>query len=301
MQSRRIEAIANQIVEMIGAGDFDANNHLNTMELAARFGVSRTPIRQALDLIALRGLVELQPNKGYYAKQRIISQNDSDVATPDDDASQYYRLADDWLNDRIPEHVSESLLRSRYGLSRAEVAAILTRAAEEGWAEHMRGYGWRLLPVVKTSESFEAVYRFRSIVEPAALLEPTFHIDRDVINALRRVQQSLLDGDIERLPANRLLLAGIEFHERVMELCGNTILLHALKHVNRLRRLIEYRSMIDRGRLYKVCSDHLMILDSIESGDNLEAAHQMRLHLSGTIATKSPIQQLFGRTMPEET
>lgn len=50
--------------ELILKGEFPAGSRLGEVELAARLGVSRTPVREALTRLAAEGLVELVPNRG---------------------------------------------------------------------------------------------------------------------------------------------------------------------------------------------------------------------------------------------
>src|SRR5262249_11569742 len=142
-------------------------------------------------------------------------------------SQEYEKLMSDWLADRVPADVTEQFLRDRYELTKAELTEILVRAAREGWAERKPGYGWRFLPVAKTTESFEQIYRFRMIIEPAAMLEPTFKVDRGVIAEQRRIQEGML-VDIERLPAERLLQNGALFHEEIAKLSGNSFFHRAL-------------------------------------------------------------------------
>lgn len=40
------------------------NDRLNEVELAERFGISRTPLREAIKILATEGLLELLPNRG---------------------------------------------------------------------------------------------------------------------------------------------------------------------------------------------------------------------------------------------
>ncbi|MCZ4088819.1 hypothetical protein [Sinorhizobium psoraleae] len=130
-------------------------------------------------------------------------------------------LQKDWLTDRIPAEVTEQMLRERYDLTKSQVNDVLMRASREGWAERKQGYGWRFLPVAKTPEAFEQIYRFRMLIEPAAMLEPEFRLDRKIIEEQRRIQLRMLETDIERLPAERLLHNGALFHEELIKMSNN--------------------------------------------------------------------------------
>jgi DNA-binding GntR family transcriptional regulator len=50
--------------ELILHGQFAAGARLGEAELAARLGVSRTPVREALTRLAAEGLIEITPNRG---------------------------------------------------------------------------------------------------------------------------------------------------------------------------------------------------------------------------------------------
>ena len=63
----------------------------------------------------------------------------------------------------------------------------------------------------------------------------------------------------------------------------------SLVRVNQMRRLLEYRSRVDRDRLVVQCQDHLAILDLLERGETVEASFAMRKHLGGALSRKSPI------------
>jgi DNA-binding GntR family transcriptional regulator len=102
----------------------------------------------------------------------------------------------------------------------------------------------------------------------------------------------MLDGDARRLPSEALVEAGATFHVDLIRMSGNMMFLQALERANQLRRLLEYRTNVDRERFVAQCSDHLAILDLVERGENLEAAHFMKKHLSGALASKSPL--VFG-------
>jgi DNA-binding GntR family transcriptional regulator len=70
MDSRtKADEIAVAIEAAIASGDIPADMVLRQGRLAAQFGVSRTPIREALRLLAAEGLVSFSPNRGVRVRQ----------------------------------------------------------------------------------------------------------------------------------------------------------------------------------------------------------------------------------------
>jgi DNA-binding GntR family transcriptional regulator len=63
---RRAEALRDQLEQDIVTGHFKPGERLDEQSLANRFGVSRTPIREALMQLASTGMVELQPRRGAF-------------------------------------------------------------------------------------------------------------------------------------------------------------------------------------------------------------------------------------------
>src|SRR3979490_1579947 len=58
-----------EIERMILDGSFAAGERINENALAARFGVSRGPVREACRALAELGLVELIPNRGVFIRR----------------------------------------------------------------------------------------------------------------------------------------------------------------------------------------------------------------------------------------
>lgn len=67
--------VTQSIREGIASGDYTPGSRMNESELAARLGVSRTPVRGALSVLAVEGLLEYTPNSGY----RVRSFGSSDI------------------------------------------------------------------------------------------------------------------------------------------------------------------------------------------------------------------------------
>jgi len=56
--------VADQIRDMIVEGELPPGERVNEGALCEQFGISRTPLREALKVLASEGLVELRPNRG---------------------------------------------------------------------------------------------------------------------------------------------------------------------------------------------------------------------------------------------
>ena len=284
------QRISNRLLHEILSGALPGGQHISAQQVADRYGVSRTPVREALEGLEGQEVLVRQPNRGFFVANDLPTgvTPPPDAVVADQDNG-YQRLADDWLTNKIPDEVTEQFLRQRYGWTKAKVGDLLIRAAREGWAERKEGYGWRFLPVAKTPEAFDQIYRLRMAIEPTAMLEPTFELDHKVLSEQRRIQEGMLNGEINTAPGETLLENGSLFHEEIIKLSGNPFFLMALQRVNRMRRLMEYRAEVNRERLIEQCTEHLEILSLLEAGEIIDASYRMRQHLSGALKRKSPL------------
>lgn len=66
---QRRQAIVQSLLTEVFQGRLRAGQHLVAQDLAARFGVSQTPIREALIALAGIGIVDLLPNRGAVVRQ----------------------------------------------------------------------------------------------------------------------------------------------------------------------------------------------------------------------------------------
>ena len=63
-EGTKADEIALELEDDIVSGRIDAGSVLRQEQLSERFGVSRTPIREALRRLAAHGLVSFTPNRG---------------------------------------------------------------------------------------------------------------------------------------------------------------------------------------------------------------------------------------------
>jgi DNA-binding GntR family transcriptional regulator len=65
LRDQAVEVLRDLIIR----GDLKAGTRLNEVELATKLGISRGPIREAIQRLAAEGVVEFQQNKGAFVKR----------------------------------------------------------------------------------------------------------------------------------------------------------------------------------------------------------------------------------------
>jgi DNA-binding GntR family transcriptional regulator len=291
-----VPALPSQIIELVRSEELPVGAHLPAQWLADRLRVSRSPVNEALELLRSQGVVRREPNRGYFLAAAAPSPGQvpgERTAEKDAVADSYFRIADDLLRGELPDQFTEAMLRRRYALTPAQLQAVLARIADEGWGRKKPGYGWEFSTMLTTPESLLQSYRLRLAIEPAALLEPGYRLDKQVIARCRAAELHLLGGGMATDTADQLHDRGVRFHESLVEGSGNPFFIDTMRRVNRVRRLLSYRSMRDRSRYKEHCGQHLMLLDLLERDRNEEAAEVMREHLGSTLRNLARIRKIL--------
>lgn len=273
--------------------------HLAAQKLADRLRVSRSPVNEALRILHESGIVARQANRGYFVAQD-LSTGETDPALlealtggPDAVTRAYFAIADDLLRGSLPMQCTESLLRATYELTAAQTQALLNRIVHEGWVSRKPGYGWAFSSMMTTAETLLQSYRLRLAVEPAALLEPGYRVESAVIERCRHVELQLLQGGIVSNTADQMHDRGVGFHESLVEASGNPFFIDSVRRVNKIRRLLSYRSMRSRERYRESAEQHLEILRLLELGLNEQASAAMRAHLVTTLKNLGSIRDIL--------
>jgi DNA-binding GntR family transcriptional regulator len=271
--------LAARITDFIRAEKVPKGMRLVERKLAEQLRVSRSPVRNALRLLEIEGVVGGAEGGGYAVLDPKRAAQPRAAPTPGDEDA-YYRIARDRLDGALPDRVTENALVRRYGLTRVQLTKILRRIAGEGWITRRPGHGWEFLPVLTSMKAYEDSYRFRQIIEPAAILEPGFVLDRDALTACRSEQQRLLDGAIWSVSNATLFDLNSRLHEAIVTCSRNTFFIDALKRVDTLRRLIEYKQSLDRKNAVVRCGEHVALVDLLLANKRQDASDLMRRHLA---------------------
>ncbi|MCB6178118.1 GntR family transcriptional regulator [Rhodobacter sp. Har01] len=282
-------SLAQQIARLIQAEGLAEGDALTERSLAARFDVSRSPVRGALRDLERAGVLRPADRDGYRLADPAAAAALAVAPTePDEDEAVYLAIARDRLAGQVPDRISENALLRLYGITRPRLQALLRRMSKEGWVERLPGNGWRFLPVLTSMETYRQSYTFRQAIEPAALRDPGFRANVPDLTRHLDQQRRLVAGEVLAISAVQLFQINSDLHEAIAQCSGNAFFIDALRRVNRLRRLIEYRLTVDREQARLRCAEHVRILELVLAGRTADAADEMQRHLAALGPIKAP-------------
>lgn len=150
-------ALAERLRLEIGEGVWAPGTALRQEELAARFGASRIPVREALQLLAAEGLLEIAPNRGAF-----VARLDRDQVEEIFDLR--ILLETDLLGRALPHHDAKSLIRVN-----ALQAELEVEQARSGWLEGDRRFHEALYAPAARPQTLRLAMTLRAQVERYAL------------------------------------------------------------------------------------------------------------------------------------
>lgn len=281
--------LATDILQRINAQSMPAGTRLSERSLAEALRVSRSPVRTALRQLADQALIDPHPDGGFVVGAGALKVKPAALVNTSNQEDLYLRIAQERLDGKLPARVSENELMRRYDVTRSQLTDILRRISNEGWMERLPGHGWAFTEVMTSSVAYADSYRYRILVEPAAILEPTFRIDEAGLKQCRQEQQALVNGEVHRVSPAQIFDANTRLHETIAACCGNTFILDSLRRINRVRRLMEYRKAVDRQQALRRCEEHLVLIDLLLAGQLEKASTMMRAHLRDAAREKRAV------------
>lgn len=273
--------IANRVIALIKDGTFAAGQHLTEEGLAEQFGVSRSPVRTALRLLEDRGYVELRQRLGVFVSKRAPARMAALASRQLTEEDLYRAIISDRANQALADTIAETELLARYPTSRGQLMKTLLRMAHEGLIERRKGNGWSFLPMLDSGEAKQDSYRFRMILECAALREPGFTAERDELARSRAQHERFLELRPTAANVREFFEMNTRFHEMLARFSGNRFILGAIRQQNQLRRFEEYATYVRRRAIQPTesCQEHLQIIKALESDDREWAAALLYNHL----------------------
>ncbi|MDB5736485.1 MAG: GntR family transcriptional regulator, partial [Sphingomonas bacterium] len=180
---------------------------------------------------------------------------------------------------KLPDQCTQQEIVRLFDVKLATVVRVLRQLAELGLVERKPGNGWSFTLPINSRQARDDMYAFRSIVEPAGLIESTFELDMDWLQRSRERHLAFRKRRWRETLAIELYEINSDFHEQLARCSGNRYVLDAVQRQNRLRSFLNYQWVNGAERVVASIDEHLTIMDAIAAGRNKRAHDLMKLHL----------------------
>lgn len=282
--SRLQTDLAARILRLLSEQRADPGHHLVEQDLCRQFGVSRTPVRGALKLLAEQGVVEARANRGFVLAQAVTAPPKPDAAAPQEEEDQRLAVAIAQARNsgRLAADCTQQEIMRMFDAKLPQVLRVLRQLAELRLVERKAGNGWSFLPSIDSARAQAESYAFRHVMEPALLTLPTFTLDREWLALSRAKHQEFRDKPWRDVLAVEFYEMNSDFHEQLARCSGNRYMLSAVQQQIALRRFLNYQWEYGVERVLSSIDEHLAIMDALEAGKNEHAALLMRRHLDAS-------------------
>ncbi len=290
----RQDQIYQSLKQQIANSDLRSGDRLLEADVAAAFGVSRSPARRALEMLAAENWLGAAPGRGYFVQGPNLEQPrraqplSAQISAQPLWESVFTKLTKDlsalvlFAGFRIKE---EDLAR-HFGVSRTVARDVLSRLHGSGVIEKAPSGHWRAERI--TAQRVKDLYEIRRLLEPRALMTSAPLLDRPVFaDAAARLLHAVEHP--AELTTERVNGFERELHIDILAKCPNSEILRVLGGTHIL--LIANHTMFDIflgiPREYVLVSirEHLRVFEHLQSGRFADAAEALDDHLDSSAAT----------------
>lgn len=274
--SRLQSELARRILRSLKEQNAQPGHRLVEMDLCASLGVSRTPVRGALRLLADDGVIATHEGRGYVLAKPVheAPQESNEDAQ---DERLFAALSEARAKHKLSDQISQQELVRRFNAPLSVVIRVLRHLAELGLVERKPGNGWAFYS--DTSVLNES-YAFRRALEPQMLQQPGFRLDRAWAERARAVHEKLRKKAWRPGDGAAFHEINADFHEQLARCSGNRTMLKAIQHQLQLRRFLSGQWDYPMEQVHGAIDDHLEILAALEAGYADKAAALMLHHLT---------------------
>lgn len=288
--SRLQVELAARILRLLKDQNAGPGHHLVEQELCQEFGVSRTPIRGALKLLAQQGSVEARANRGFVLVEPVTVAPVTEPLNPQEEADQQLlvAIAEARNSGKLAADCTQQELCRLFDARPPTVVRVLRKLAELGLVERKAGNGWTFVPLLDSLRAQAESYKFRRAVEPAVVLQDTFELDHKWAKETRARHMAFRRRPWRDFRAVEFYDMNSDFHEQLARCSGNRYLLDAVRRQIQLRSFLNYHWHYGPARVLASIDEHMAILSAIEAGDTQLAAKTMIEHLTASSLHTTP-------------
>jgi DNA-binding GntR family transcriptional regulator len=174
--------------------------------------------------------------------------------------------------------LDERQLAQDFGISRTPVREAMAQLEREGF---VRSVPRRGIYVVRKSkaEVIEMITAWAALESMAARLI-TEHATPEQIASLRKMFATFEDGAL-RAHLDEYSEANIEFHQSIIRMSGNSVLISLAENLFTHMRMIRRKTIVEKNRIEKSIRDHMNIIEAIEARETERAEELVRNHALG--------------------
>ncbi len=169
------------------------------------------------------------------------------------------------------QHISDE-----NGISRTPVREALVRLREENLLEDADGRKFRVTQI--TWKMISDLYEARKAIELYAVAEVAPVVTKTQIAALKKLV-SAMERCYERRDFQASFEHDMAFHNKILEICGNQVIINWMNRMRDQQQRIRYLSVGSESRMAGSLAEHKAILDRLEQHDPEGAKNAMFQHL----------------------
>jgi DNA-binding GntR family transcriptional regulator len=274
----------------IASGALPPGAVLLESRLAAQFGISRAPARQALARLAERGLVARTAGRGWVvtgdpAAPRAVATLEPVRLVPSSSWQRFYPEVERAIVARTAFaswRVIETELARHYAVSRTVAREMIARLHQRGVVRRDARFRW-YAPAL-TPDHVGELYELRWLLEPVALRKAMPAVPAGFVAALRRRLEAAI-ARAETLDGQTLDELEADLHVRLLGHCGSAAMMESLRLYQSL--LVAHSFLYNWvPRLYPTepfLPEHLGIVERLEADAVEEAAAALEAHLKASL------------------
>jgi DNA-binding GntR family transcriptional regulator len=174
--------------------------------------------------------------------------------------------------------LDERQLAQDFGISRTPVREAMAQLEREGFVRSVPRRGIYVVRKTKT-EVIEMITAWAALESMAARLI-TERAGGEEIGSLRKMFTSFEDGAL-RAHLDEYSEANIEFHQSIIRMSGNSVLISLAENLFTHMRMIRRKTIVEKDRVEKSIRDHMNIIEALEARDTARAEELVRDHALG--------------------
>ncbi len=184
----------------------------------------------------------------------------------------------DIYRSRTEIRLDERRLAQDFGVSRTPVREAMAQLEREGFIRSVPRRGVYVVRKTKR-EVIELITAWAALESMAARLITQTASDAD-IGSLRRMFATFDNGEV-RAHLDEYSEVNIEFHQAIIRMSGNTMLIDLAENLFTHMRMIRRKTIGEMDRADRSIRDHMQIIEALESRDTAHAEALVRDHALG--------------------